>query len=128
MREIKFRIWHQDKMWHMQDGKTRAYYVFDNVRWLNPNNFEFKDMKVMQYVGLKDKNGKEIYEGDIVKVGEELFQISWNDFVAGFYRIPLDLDIEKQLGKGDKGKLYFMQKVEVIGNIYQNPELLKGDK
>jgi uncharacterized phage protein (TIGR01671 family) len=88
---------------------------------------------VQQYTGLKDKNGKEIYEGDIVKYSYEepfnkvkgqykIFQVVWCDFALG-------------LVLGDKSgtslyhtnwKLYHLEwSGEVIGNIFQNPELLK---
>jgi uncharacterized phage protein (TIGR01671 family) len=73
------------------------------------------DWKVMQYTGLKDKNGKEIYEGDVVDVnGRYIYQIG---FVDGAF-----------VAKGKTGmqiRANSIRRWEVIGNIYENPELIK---
>ncbi|MGA1047841.1 MAG: YopX family protein [Minisyncoccia bacterium] len=75
----------------------------------------------MQFTGLKDKNGVEIYEGDIVKyIGQlnpdryKLFIIEWDDKLAGFY--------------AGGGQIQRTKGYEVIGNIYETPELLDKDK
>ncbi len=76
-------------------------------------------MVLMQYTGLKDKNGKEIYEGDLVKVegaGGEPLQIVWNTTqLCGF---------AYQAGAFYHGFIEPDDSIEVIGNIYENPELL----
>ena len=71
----------------------------------------------MQYTGLKDKNDKEIYEGDIFKVGNTCSFVVYR--IAGFR-------FNSYMEKGLINDLYSASKIgEIIGNIYENPELLK---
>jgi uncharacterized phage protein (TIGR01671 family) len=91
------------------------------------------EFKVMQYIGLKDKNGIEIYEGDILKCEfvNCNFSIEYNNEAACYdwYVLAetekqcaaLANSIEESPAKAGKP---FMEIVEVIGNIYENPELL----
>ena len=103
MREIKFRAW--DK----KDGMFNVITIsFDDDLVEHPNGMMYENCKLMQYTGLKDKNNKEIYEGDIVKWYNGIEEVFFGDgkFQAGVYLLD-----EKEF--------------EVIGNIYENPELLK---
>ena len=71
---------------------------------------------VEEFTGLHDKNGKEIYEGDIVKHYKGIFEVKWNNDFAGFefYSLQIRWDLNSLLTD-----------TEVIGNIYENPKLLE---
>lgn len=111
MREIKFRAWDKEnkEMVEVELLGKRVLLVKDG-EWENIENFE-----VMQYTGLKDKNGKEIYEGDIVNC----FRHEGFEFVTT--RLGAH-GIETQLGFYPFIEVYGY--AEVLGNIYENPELL----
>lgn len=77
------------------------------------------DIVLMQYTGYKDKNGKEIYEGDIVKYRNNLYQVKWVFFSFYIHRIDgRSLKELEEIAIDEKG-------MELIGNIYENPELLE---
>ena len=133
MREIKFRAWDREyeKMTYFddEDYEYKPPLVFRLVQVFKKDDnyddyedFEYNDItdsvEIMQYTGLKDKNGKEIYEGDIVKsffvdtdeAGNEIYK---------YYIIEVKYDEVLCSYKIDK----FMN-LEVIGNVYENKELL----
>lgn len=116
MREIKFRAWNE---W--ADRKEMVYFKVDEPKAIENTAW---NAEIMQYTGLKDKNGKEIYEGDIIKyshkaVGEIKRVVSYK---YGMYGIE---------GKMKETHIPFanilQSEYEVIGNIYENPELLEGN-
>ncbi len=115
MREIKFRYW------DMADKKLD---YFDLV---TASEIPVKILKlypIMQYTDLLDKNGKEIYEGDIVKYRDGIGEIMWYDQADMLgYHIHRD--------NGGNNITEFAHRhgletadIEIIGNIYENPELL----
>ena len=119
-REIKFRAWDKEtksmikEVWEI--GLKSNY----NQSWLIGDDKRTDNFELMQYTGLKDKNGKEIYEGDIVKSRDNhLFIINYEygSFGAGW--IKDDLVWYSSATKSFDKKIF-----EVIGNIYENSELL----
>ena len=121
MKDIKFRVWDNERnaMFNSKsvdidffEGKIEI--TSDTIRYDEVYTDEIKDFELMQYVGCKDKNNKEIYEGDIVKTKEHIGQIIYS---KGMFFIDV------------KGDFYLpiynvSEFMEVIGNIYENPELL----
>ena len=105
MREIKFRAWNGERMKEVLTWGFNEKFI-STPKEVSPED----DFKVMQYTGLKDKNGKEIYEGDLV------YLAGYGNYQAVFPFIELyEAEAEKDIG-------------EIIGNIYENPELLSKDK
>lgn len=107
MRKFKFRAWDKNNNRMITDCSNFTHYHFGV-------NYQ-KDIIFMQFTGLFDKNGKEIYEGDIVSNGIVNLEVhyEWSQFSAG--REP--------------GILLstIAEEVEIIGNIYENPNLLKNE-
>lgn len=153
-REIKFRAWdkenkhmlysssdgvlecgegqHEDVLNIWLDGTIE---IANSERNYFPNgigtiNDSEKRFILQQYTGLEDKNGKEIYEGDIVKSANWLYRVGYgvetSSFgnASGFYFASN----APSLGKGFVDSTFNSLECEVIGNIYENPELLEHNK
>jgi len=127
MRKIKFRAWDKkDRMmisWETMDcdGRwARLQDVFNDI------NFEF-----LQFTGLKDKNGKEIYEGDIISCRDGKAEIIYIDSFAKFV-MDFNLSGSNALIDLEEGNYQdadtCMRSIEVLGNRYENPELLTSSE
>ena len=119
-REIKFRAWRENKMHY---NITTAHYEHNAMSGSGGDLWDFAEWmkwsKVMQYTGLKDKDGKEIYEGDIVKVTSDEYE---NDnFVASV--IFDEGSFLTYINSNDIRGLWSGEDIEVIGNIFENSEL-----
>ncbi len=130
MREIKFRAWdEEDKRMYCDDKVIVTFIGFLEEVYVKRNSTvdELIDYKLMQYTGLKDKNDKEIYEGDILKGttkgnSEEVLAITYVKWDRGQF----DLFTEMASDSWEDALFNYMQffDVEVIGNIYENKDLL----
>jgi uncharacterized phage protein (TIGR01671 family) len=122
-REIKFQVWDQDakKMWTWEDiNKADQEGILCFLDMLEEDQFIPR-----QFTGLRDKNGKEIYEGDIIRAknGVQIGTVIWVEsdckYVVRWTKDnPTKMVYDSNMSSAQWG--------EVIGNIYENPELLQA--
>lgn len=115
MREIKFRAW---------DKINKRWIKRFNIDLLSIDVSELPNIELMQYTGLKDANGKEIYEGDIISFGDNKAVVFYEHakFRAKYKMCTNGYCIE------DLSEVLYFDKVKIIGNIYENKELLRGEE
>ena len=135
MRKIKFRAWFEGHMYEVakldfwgcpEQATCDMAGTGENGEWKELFDIYVGEVELMQYTGLKDKNGNEIYEGDIITTDLErpyliveyrngAFMLNCNDGLEDYYDIFF--------GTSEEPKEVYKYG-EVIGNIYENPELM----
>ena len=162
MREFKFRAWDEKKKEmfqprHIEQVPATGIWIYGKNKMsddgigckiektkchrpdINCKNYN-SPFKLMQYTGLKDKNGNEIYEGDIVRNDEfkVINPIKKEDMIRYIKEVRFDVAHGEWylINENDpnfdnlveNGGIFGIDSWEVIGNIYENPELLKKER
>ena len=130
MRELKFRAW---------DLQTKKMHTVENINFCRRKTVtvQYNPIKkipldsacLMQYIGAKDKNGVEIYDGDIIHFPYDWFGdsgkdfiVRWNESCCAFVREPISGS--RMWGHASRE---ILSMCEVVGNIYENPELVSNE-
>lgn len=130
MRTIKFRgkhesgVWVYGYYWTNEVGNHFIRVTKDERDFYVIQDYEVIPETVGQFTGLTDKNGKEIYEGDVVQWCDYKMLIVWGEIIGygfGFKWSPINHERRESITG-------FIDEYKVIGNIHDNPELLGGNK
>lgn len=121
MREIKFRAWHKGKkiiseVLGIDILHKEIFFSNGDVDYCEISDFKY--IELMEYTGLKDKNNKEIYEGDIVTLHNGKYKVIFNSKEARF--VLRDDEFEMNIPFTNNNN----KRMEIVGNIYENPELM----
>jgi len=118
-REIKFRAWDEENKSFVYQGSSRNVDAHSFWKWVAYDSTQ----EVQQFTGLLDKNGKEIYEGDVVAGYKCRYEVvygsgafMWGEDFLG-YNVEGDYDCHVEILP------IGCETLEIIGNIYENPEL-----
>lgn len=125
MREIKFRGKRESNNEMVYFDFCGMYRDINGIeiepkRFIRDCEYKIKPETIGQSTGMKDKNGKEIYEGDLLSVenGTYIYKVVWDDRWARF--------VYKNTYDGINESIFHVKEFEVVGNIYDNPELLEA--
>ena len=129
MREIKFRAWDGEKWIYLNISNPSINFNKEWNTWVE--EIVKKGRSIYQYTGLK-ANGKEIYEGDMIKISDsdmEYFPEDGEDFIVKWFKDCCGFWIwhieSNRWWDGDMNPFSYEPEIEIIGNIYENPELIK---
>ena len=134
MRTIKFRAWHKlnnqmcdvSDIKFYDDGSSLITVCFFESPHLKKNQLPSDHLELMQYTGLLDKNGKDIYEGDVVNFTEKGLKQNGNPYTVEWREgqlLCIGIDGEWRVQFQNWTSTMFF---EIIGNLFENPELLEG--
>lgn len=131
MREIKFKGKRIDnREWVYGDllqGCELCCEISD-CNSIDGTRYEIDENTIGQYTCLKDKNGVEIYEGDIVKINDEIIaKVIWDKDYLGYFLYADEKNGIDYFENGEQPLYDYWGSIEVIGNIYDNPELLEKE-
>lgn len=150
-RDIEFRVWDDHYKYMNYKVIVGIYGNWEEVKdnenytacsmWIEPKNVDYKcephwshfephhkEIKLMQYTGLKDKNDKKIFEGDIVKINNINYRVLYSDYRLSFVFLKLKeatcyFSLNEIYEDYYKKNQFSLLDIEVIGNIYENKEL-----
>ena len=132
-REIKFRAWDESAKKMMYDNATAMHDVdlWDGVRASTVSLINQRlsmDFIWLQFTGLKDKNGVDIYEGDVLERTGHLYEVVFHEGGFCAKKLKGEIEVEYELFGMHRGYFlaFYQRKTEVIGNRYENPELMGG--
>jgi hypothetical protein len=125
----RFRAWDTTKKEMFKDTfaitESGQVVVVEQEDVMSPPDYVFVDhLVIMQSTGLKDKNGKEIFEGDILDYKGRKVLVSWHGSYASFIYRFVD-ELQERVSEWHPLFLAYYH-FEIIGNIYKNPELLEA--
>ena len=140
MREIKFRVWDIDERKWLNDNCFYLFMGIDGIlmrrkRKTHPACGCMSSVKIMQYTGLKDKNVAEVYESDLIKIGDRLFEVMFDSYSdteniynlnhLGWFVIAVVEDLDEDGERNEYTLIEALKEGVVVGNIHDNPELLE---
>lgn len=125
-RELKFRAWvyYGEKL--DKPDYSRDYGCLD--RFFEDHSENDCEQCIEQYTGLKDKNGEEIYEGDILIIPARKDKLKGYLYTVVWHKVHARFNFANKNGEFGEINIGKIKRAEVIGNIHENPELLGGEE